>query len=155
MRVTRQALPAGQTPTPAQAAARQIWSRALGSSAGDAEVGTAAAGLCASLRVGLGRWIGVDGYRALLVRTRADVRGAHPVVAELSCLGDDEAPVHAAVEVHGASAVADAMIALLTAMIDLLGRIMGEEMALHLVEQSGRPLAPNAARPLPMEDIDG
>jgi hypothetical protein len=155
MSATKEGGRAGRTPTPAQAAAIQIWSRALGDSAEATQVGRAADGVFASLRIGLGRWIGVDGYRALLTRTRAEIRTNHPVLAELSCLGDEEAATGAALQAHGAGAVAAGMIALLTTMIDLLGRIMGEEMALHLVEQSGHPLARNAARVPLMEEDNG
>ena len=40
---------------------------------------------------------------------------------------------------HSAAEVAAGMVALVAALIELLGRIIGEEMAVRLVEQTGIP----------------
>lgn len=102
----------------------------------------AVAGLFGKLRLGLGRWIGVEGYRALFDRAIAASQGKHPALIGLNPLGGEkEAGVAAAVDQHGATAVAAGLVALIAALVDLLGRIIGEAMAIQLVEQIGVPSA--------------
>jgi hypothetical protein len=93
--------------------------------------------VCAQLRAGLGRWVGSEGYRVLLARALERVRVEHPALNNLSCMGGDEAEIAAAVRAHGAAAVAAGVVALLVSMIELLGRIVGEEMATELVKNAG------------------
>jgi hypothetical protein len=50
------------------------------------------------------------------------------------------------VQSHGAKAVVDGLVALLAALIELLGRIIGDEMARRLVEQAGHPGARAGSR---------
>jgi hypothetical protein len=77
------------------------------------------------------------GYRALLDRALVSARAEHPALAELSCHGGDEENIAAAVRTHGATAVAAGMVALVAVLVDLLGRIIGEDMAVRLVEETG------------------
>ncbi|MFN2317772.1 MAG: hypothetical protein ABR551_13505 [Gemmatimonadales bacterium] len=126
-------------PIPGPDAARQIWLRAVGDAAKSAEQSASADQLCADLRIGMVRWIGGEAYRALLGRVLVETRHGHPALAELTCFGEDEPAIRAAVRKHGADAVAAGMVAILTAMIALLGRLMGDEMALHLVKQNCLP----------------
>jgi hypothetical protein len=95
--------------------------------------------MCAQLRTGLGRWIGSEGYQALFDRALALTRAQHPALGNVSCLGGDEPGTAAAVRAHGAADVAAGMVALVTAVIELLGRIIGDEMAVRLVEQIAVP----------------
>jgi len=120
-------------------AARGLWARAAGSAGAPEEIAVAAERLCTGLRAGLGRWIGAEGYRALLDRALGLVRAKHPVLDGLSCLGGDEPLTAAAVRAHGAAEVAAGMEALVAALIELLGRIIGEDMAVRLVEQAAMP----------------
>ncbi len=91
------------------------------------------------LRVGLGRWIGAEGYRVLLGRALIVARAEHPALGGLSCLGGDQPATTAAVQAHGAGAVSAGLGTLVAVLIDLLGNIIGEDMAVHLVEQAGIP----------------
>jgi hypothetical protein len=116
---------------------RLLWSRIAGNASETQEVAEAAERMCTQLRVGLGRWIGAMGYRALLDRALGLVRAEHPALGGLSCHGEEEPAVADAVRAHGAAEVAAGMIAVVAVLIDLLGRIIGEEMALRLVEQTG------------------
>jgi hypothetical protein len=43
------------------------------------------------------------------------------------------------VRVHGPAKVTTSVVGLVATLIDLLGRIVGEEMAVQLVEQTGIP----------------
>jgi hypothetical protein len=111
--------------------------------------------LFVDLRIGMVRWIGGEGYRALLARSLGETRSEHPALAGLTCFGEDEPAIRAAVRKHGADAVAAAMVAVLRAMIALLGRIMGDEMAVHLVEQNCSPSLREGGRRVRAEDNDG
>jgi hypothetical protein len=124
---------------PATDAARGLWARVAGETNAPEEVAAAAERMCTQLRTELGRWIGTDGYRTLLDRAFGLTRAEHPVLVGLSCLGGDEPVTTTAVRSFGAAQVADAMVALVAALIELLGHIIGEEMAVHLVEQTGIP----------------
>jgi hypothetical protein len=104
---------------------------------------------CIQLRAGLGRWIGAMGYRALLDRALTQARAEHPALAGLSCHGGDEEVITAAVETHGAAEVAAGMVALVAGLVELLGRIIGEEMALRLVEQTGVQIGRESETPSP------
>jgi hypothetical protein len=127
--------------TPATDAARRLWARAVGDATAPEEVAAAAERTCTQLRAGLGRWIGADGYRALLDRALALAlaRAEHPALGDLPCLGGDLPATMAVVRAHGAGATAAGLVALVAALIELLGRIIGDEMALRLVEQIGMP----------------
>jgi len=125
--------------TPATDSARGLWARAVGDATAPEEVAAAAERMCTQLRTGLGRWIGADGYRALLDRALGGVRAEHPALGDLPCLGGDVPATMAVVRAQGAGAVAAGLVALVAALIELLGRIIGDEMALRLVEQMGIP----------------
>lgn len=120
-------------------AARSLWARAAGDGSAPDGIALAAERMCTELRFGLGRWIGADGYRTLLNRALGAVRAEHPALTGLPCLGGDEAVMTIAVRVHGAGEVAAGLVALVAALIELLGRIIGEEMAVRLVERIGIP----------------
>lgn len=117
--------------------ARRLWAHEndVGSTT-PAEVAAGAARVLARLDLTLGRWVGVDGVRALRSRGVALARPAHPALATLSpAAGDEE--VMAAVRTHGPEAVATGIVAVVATVTDLLGRIVGEQMAVRLVELSG------------------
>jgi len=128
-------------------AARRLWSGATGGSATPGDVAAAATRLCNQLRAGLGRWVGGEGYRALLARAHNQTREEHPALGSLSCDRGDEPVTAEAVRAHGTAAAAAAIVALVAALIDLLGRIVGEEMAVRLVEQAGSPSPRGNLRP--------
>ena len=115
------------------AAGRRLW--ALESVNADGGP-PAAARICSRVGDGLARWIGRDGYRALFRRARDEELPTHPALAALDCDGTEAERLAAAVATHGADAVSAAVLALVTAVIVLLGRVVGEEMAIQLVEQS-------------------
>jgi hypothetical protein len=122
-------------------AARRLWARSAGDARTPEQVAAAAELMCDQLRTGLGRWIGAQGYRALLGRAHGLVRGEHPALDGLGCLEGEQAQAIAAVRKHGAADVADGLMALVATLIELLGRIIGDEMAVRLVEQTC-PLTP-------------
>jgi hypothetical protein len=115
-----------------------LWSRVAGNASESQEVAEAAERMCTQLRLELGRWIGAMGYRALLDRALGLARAEHPALGGLSCHGEEEPVVAAAVRAHGAEEVASGMMAVVAGLIDLLGRLIGEDMALRLVDQVAR-----------------
>jgi hypothetical protein len=142
----RRASPSAPEPDQAPDAAQRIWLHAVGDSTLRTEVAGSADHLWVGLRIGMVRWIGGEGYRALLARTLGETRGGHPALAGLTCFGEDGAAIRAALRKHGADAVAAGMVAVLSGVISLLGRIMGNEMAVHLVEQICMSSLPGGAR---------
>lgn len=131
-------------------AARHLWARAAGDTIDPEKISAAAERLCGALDEGLGRWIGREGYRALLERALAVTQAEHPALGSLHCLNGKEPVQKIAERPHGAGEVGAGMVALIAALIDLLGKVIGEEMAMRLVEHSGMPsgraVAGNQAR---------
>jgi hypothetical protein len=115
--------------------AQDVWALAAGDSTSPEEVAAAAERTCTDLYTGLSRWIGTMGYRILFDRALALARAEHPALSGLECLGGqavttDIQPAPSAAE------VAAGMVALVANLVELLGRIVGEEMAVRLVEQT-------------------
>ena len=85
--------------------------------------------------------LGDDGYNALLVRALARTEAHHPVLTLVRRL--DDAGIHldgvvVAVEAKGPAEVKAAIEALLGALMDVLGRLIGEDMAIRLLEGGSR-----------------
>lgn len=132
------------TSAAATAAACRLWARVSGESKAPEDVATAADRLFTQSREGLGRWIGAAGYRTLHDRALGMARSEHPALHGLSCLGGDQAAIAAAVRANGAPQMADGMVAWVAAMMDVLGRIIGHETAVRLVEETATPSTPGA-----------
>lgn len=94
--------------------------------------------VCRALASTLSRSFGPYGYQALLARALSQAKGEHPVLAAISirapldpCLeGLDEAA-----EAFGAERATEGVTAVFAGMIDLLGRLIGEDMAVRLVSE--------------------
>ena len=142
-----------QRPVAATELARFLLKRVAGDAKSPEEVAAGVERTCIQLRAGLGRWIGAMGYRALLDRGLAQARAEHPALASLSCHGGDEQMIMAAVRTHGAAEVAAGMVALVAGLVELLGRIIGEDMALRLVEQTGMQTGRETEKPSPRDGV--
>jgi len=134
----------------ADVAARRLWSRGTAGATPEA-VAANAERVCVQLGAGLARWIGPGGYRALLHRALERERGEHPVLRTFSCHGGEDQMIAAAARDHGPDEVAAGMVAVVATMIDLLGRIVGEEMAVRLVEQT----EPTSVRASAVSETEG
>jgi len=126
--------------------ARRLWSGACCAGETPEAIAAAAERLGTQLRRGLGRWIGTDGYYTLLERAAAATREAHPTLNPVSYFRDGAPVTLAAVQAHGPKAVVDGLVALLAALIELLGRIIGDDLARRLVEQAGSPASHSGSR---------
>jgi hypothetical protein len=88
---------------------------------------------------GLTRWFGPSGYHALFSRALAEAKSHHPALDNVRIRSATEPSLEGlaeCVEQHGTNAVTEGIIAMLMALVDLLGRLIGEDMALKLVDQS-------------------
>lgn len=85
--------------------------------------------------------MGPDGCSALLTRALAQCEPQHPVLKHMR--GPDEREIQlegvsAAIAQHGVAVVEAAVEAVETALVDILGRLIGEDMALRLIDTQGR-----------------
>ena len=115
-----------------------MWARRGGGTSPE-EVGEATQRVCDDLRAGLSRWVGTEGYRALLERALVLSVTEHPVLGAISCDDGDALAATEAARAHGAAVLATGVVALVATLTDLLGRIIGEEMAVQLVERTSPP----------------
>lgn len=133
-----------ETPTVRQLTRRLIAREAAESDSPDVAVAAAQA-TGERLYRELARWLGATGCHALFTRALAHARAEHPALAEVS-VEHGSAPtlegVAESVRAHGAAAVAAGLESLLVALLELLGRLIGDDMAARLVE----PSAPNPSR---------
>jgi hypothetical protein len=107
----------------------------------------AADDVCRQLAHQLTRWFGPFGHHALLSRALTQARSEQPALdnvrirsaAEPSLEGLEES-----MERYGTDATTDGIVAILMALIDLLSRLIGEDMALKLIDQSVPARGPDA-----------
>jgi hypothetical protein len=64
---------------------------------------------------------------------------ASACLRNLSCVGGEVALVAKTARTHGAGEVAESMVRVAAVLIDLLGRIVGQDMAIHLLNQVAAP----------------
>lgn len=120
----------------AQEVARAILARAPPGATSQLDVGLAADRIAQVLGAVLARWIGAAGHGALLERALRDAVTEHPLLQGLR-LDDDRIVDDAPDGPPGdAGSVTEAMIVLLGAYLDRLGRVVGTEMAARLTAQA-------------------
>jgi hypothetical protein len=119
--------------------ARRVVARELSPHAdtGPAVIATALQLVCARVCSNLRDAMGVAGCDALMDRARKRVERDHPALVGLCGQSGVELPLDAivaTVEAHGHTAVTAAIEALLAALIDILSRLIGEDMAIRLID---------------------
>ena len=103
--------------------------------------GVAIQGLCYRVSENLRRSLGDDGRDALMERAFARTQAQHPVLSKIGRIGktgvslDD---VVAGVNAHGVEAVTAAVESLLAMLADILGDLVGADMATNLIDQDGQ-----------------
>lgn len=127
-----------ETPTSRELARGLIGRGAAG---GDTRGPSAAAihEVCERLYDELSRWVGIDGCYALFSRALSSARIEHPALEQL--LVHARADYHLegvadAARTHGDVAVGDGLETMLVVLIELLGLLIGDDMATTLVLQS-------------------
>lgn len=124
----------------ARSAAERLLARGRGakalSASGDSL--TIAEDVVGALASTLSRWFGVHGYHALITRALADVRLTHPAIATIRVRSPAEPALVGLADagaVHGIDATLEAVTTVLATIVDLLVRLIGEDLAMNLVEQ--------------------
>ena len=110
--------------------------RAKPNSSSDPALFTAAA--VDQLYQDLSRWIGFDGCHALFTRALTQAREDHPLLRTIQLFPRSSPYVLGVTETlvqHGSVKIADALEATLVILIDLLGRLIGEDMTTNLIER--------------------
>ena len=141
-----------KTASARQPFAREIARRLIGSGRPEREDGEtaarAAAAACNNLYRALSRWVGSDGCHALFARALADARIEYPALTQVQLRARSEPYIDSVTETtiaHGDAATAEALESLLVRLVELLGRLIGNDMAMKLIERSlaasetGRP----------------
>jgi hypothetical protein len=99
----------------------------------------AAAAACDQLYRELSRWVGPDGCHALFTRALAQARTEYPALGQIQLRARSEPYIDGVAETimaHGDPATADGLEAMLVHLIELLGRLIGDDMAMKLIERS-------------------
>jgi hypothetical protein len=126
-----------------QPPARQIAHRLINGRRSDRPGGDsaarAAAAACDHLYRELSQWVGPDGCHALFTRALAQARTEYPALAEIQLRARSEPYIDGVAETimaHGDAAAAEALESMLVLLIELLGRLIGDDMALKLIQRS-------------------
>jgi hypothetical protein len=123
---------------PAQQLARRLidYGRALEAS-GPYSAHPAAAALD-RLYLDLARWVGFDGCHALFMRAFSEARVEHPLLESIELRPRSTPYIEGVMETaekHGARETDQALSATLVILIEVLGRLIGDEMAKNLIER--------------------
>jgi hypothetical protein len=121
-----------------QIARRLIHSRRAGSP-GDGSSARAAAAACDRLYGELSRWVGPDGCHALFTRALAQARAEHPALTKIHLQPRSESYIDGVTEAimaDGDAATAEALESMLARLVELLGRLIGDDMAMRLIQRS-------------------
>jgi len=124
--------------TPAQIARRLINGGRSQQSAADSPA-RAAAAACDHLYRELSRWVGPDGCHALFTRALAESRAQHAALGAVDLHARSDPYVDGVAEAimaHGDPATGEALEALLVRLVEILGRLIGDDMSMILIERS-------------------
>jgi hypothetical protein len=132
-------IPAGAQPNPPLA--RQIAHRLINSRPSREAEDTAAraTAACDCLYRDLSRWVGPDGCHALFTRALAESLTEHPALAQVQLRPRSQPYVDGVAEAardYGDAAIAKALESVIVHLVELLHRLVGNEMAAKLIERS-------------------
>ncbi len=99
----------------------------------------AAASACEHLYRELSTWVGPDGCHALFMRALAQARTEYPALGQIQLHARAEPyidGVAATIMAEGDAATAEALESMLVRLVELLGRLIGDDMATRLIEQT-------------------
>lgn len=113
-------------------------------------VGAALQQTCLRVSENLRDSMGEDGCSALLARALARTEGDHPALKNIrgqNGRGIYLDGIEASVKTHGVAEVTAGVEALLAALVDVLGRLIGDDMAIRLIDHDGpRPRTDDGAQ---------
>jgi hypothetical protein len=93
----------------------------------------------------LSRWVGRDGCLALFARALAEARTDHPVLGKIQLHARAEPYIDGVAETiiaQGEPVTAEALESMLVRLVELLGRLIGDDMAIKLIERTLAPSDP-------------
>jgi hypothetical protein len=125
-------------PSPARALAERVVACEGNPHDNPREAVAAAVRVLERLDYHLARWLGADGVRAILMRAADRASVGHPVLADVrdNARGNHfPANVAESMQRHDATTVSEALVALVAALFDLLGRLIGDDLAAQLAYQ--------------------
>ena len=127
-----------EQPLAGQVARRLINSRRSERAGGDSPA-RAAASACDHLYRELSRWVGPDGCHALFTRALAQARAEYPALEQIQLRARSEPYIDGVAQTimaHGDAATAEALESMLVRLVELLGRLIGDDMGMRLIERS-------------------
>jgi hypothetical protein len=123
---------------PARQLARLLIDRGQAEGTASPDSAHSAAAAFDRLYPGLSRWVGLDGCHALFTRALAQTRTNHPPLGSIQLHARSTPYLEGmaeTIEQHGAPATAAALESMLVTLIELLGRLIGDDMARSLIER--------------------
>jgi hypothetical protein len=124
--------------TPGAIAHRLVKSRRSASAGGDTAA-RAAAAACNDLYKELSRWVGSDGCHALFTRALAQAQTEYPALGQIKLRARSEPYIDGLAETimaYGDDATAEGLESMLVRLVELLGRLIGDDMGKKLIERS-------------------
>ena len=107
---------------------------------GEAAAPAAAERLCTRTFAGLSRWFGPYGSNALIARALARAQSWHPALDGVTLKSQPSsfslAGLAEGARRDGAALVGEGVVALLATLCDMMARLIGEDLAFSLLEQS-------------------
>ena len=136
--------PAPHSPLPpssdaARNVARRLFANEAGGETTDDALVAAAERVCALVSEGISRWFGPYGSLALLTRALTRAQADHPSLVSVTIAAESSWHVMGlgdSAKTHGATATVAGVVAMLAALADLIGRLIGDDLATTLLEQS-------------------
>lgn len=128
--------------------ARGIFGIAETGTAGDAAVLDSSERIAACVPDALARWFGPYGSLALVARALAIAEAEHPALSGVTAASGSSPRLLGlgeAVRTSGSAATAQGIVTWLAALLELLGRLIGDDLALMLLEPCAPALADASA----------
>jgi hypothetical protein len=132
-----------RTPSGNRSAAQEIVRRLISNRAPHTKRGDtaarAAAAACDNLYRELSRWVGPDGCHALFARALAETRPQYPALEKIQLRPRSEPYIEGiadSIMARGDPETAEALESMLIRLVELLGRLIGDDMAMKLIERS-------------------
>lgn len=97
--------------------------------------------LCERIFAELARWFGVEGSKALFIRALAQARAEEPLLENIQIpaqKGSTLSGIDDAVNVHGPQATVVALESVIRALLSLLEKLIGGDMAIQVMTLAAR-----------------
>jgi hypothetical protein len=131
-------MPVSPNLPPASQLARRLIDGSRGNGAPSPDSAHSAAAAFDHLYQSLSRWVGLDGCHALFTRAHAQARAKYPLLADIQLRARSTPYLDGlteAIDQYGAEETFEALESMLVTLIELLGRLIGDDMATKLIER--------------------